>query len=196
MKQIWNKVRGVAAVVVAAVVLAFTFSSFADSAGYVKTSGTKNTSPTGWSFIQFSAPFAAATDTQYFMFTPAQLRDGDMDTTVARVHTQAVPLFTAASDASVDTVNIAWEVWVATDTTGWWGGSTRSKTRRGIWTVTAIGQDSATAGIVSRSFTIGNNTGGRQPFTMVVAIGKTPSAGKGNNIGNVAKADILQKVPK
>lgn len=190
MKQkLFKYLKGVAFVLVAFLMVV----AIGEATGYVKTIS-RIQSPTGWTFLRGSHTFVAATDTAYFMFTPNQPKSQTWyDTTVARVKAFSTPLFTAAADGSVDTVNIAYEVWSTSDTAGWWGGATRSKSYRGLWNVYSIGQDSGTAGIVSRNFTIGPSQGGHLPFVMVVAIGKTPSGGKGNNIGNVAKVDIIQR---
>lgn len=180
--------------VIAVVMIAlFMVLAIGEATGYVKTIS-RIQSPTGWTFLRGSHTFVAPTDTAYFLFTPNQPKSQSWyDTTVARVKTFSIPLFTAAADGSVDSVNIAYEVWSTSDTTNWWGGATRSKSYRGLWNTYAIGTDSGAAGIVGRNFSIGTSQGGAMPFVMVVAIGKTPSGGKGNNIGNVAKVDIIQR---
>lgn len=180
--------------VVAFVMIALvTVLAIGEATGYVKTIS-RIQSPTGWTFLSGSHTFVAANDTAYFLFVPNQPKSTlPFDTLTATIQFQSRPLFTAATDGSVDTSNVAYEIWATSDTTGWWGGATRSKSYRGLWNIQTIGQDSAVSGVVSRTFNLGRSILGVQPYMMAVAIGKTPSNGKGQNIGNVVKCVIGQR---
>lgn len=189
MKQkLFKYLKGVAFVLVAFLMVV----AIGEATGYVKTLS-RTTSPIGWSFLSGSHTFVAANDTAYFMFTPAQPKfsvSTAYDTLTATIQVQSRPLFTAAADGSVDTSNVAYEVWATSDTSGWWGGATRSKSYRGLWSVQSFGQDSATSGVTARTINLGRAILGVQPYMMVVAIGKTPSGGKGQNIGNIVRVNI------
>lgn len=182
MKQkLFKYLKGVAFVLVA-FLMAFSVS---DGAGYVKTL-TRTLTPTGWVFLRGSHTFVAATDTAYFLFSPAQAKAISQDTSRALISCQIRP----ASDTS----NIAWEVWSTSDTSGTWLGKTAPSVRSGLWNITAIGRDSVGSGYVSRNFNIGHRQFTNQPYVMVVAIGKAAvSGGKANEIGNVAEVNIIQQ---
>lgn len=182
MKQKLFKSLKVVAVLMIAL---FTVLAIGEATGYVKTL-TRTQTPTGWVFLRGSHTFVAATDTAYFLFTPAQAKAISQDTSRAMISCQIRP----ASDSS----NIAWEVWSTSDTSGTWLGRTAPSARSGLWNITAIGRDSVASGYVSRNFNVGHRQFANQPYVMVVAIGKAAlSNGKANEIGNVAEVNIIQQ---
>lgn len=160
--------------------------SLSEATGYQKRP-TSLLTPTGWSSLKFVHQFVAVNDTAYMLFTPGQRKlNGSAfnDTTAAIVQLQVRP----ASDTS----NVGYEIWGTHDTTGFWGGKTRSIVTNGLWTkITGLGRDSVASGYTSRRLVIGSAYLGDYPYICVVAIGYSAlSNGKGNEIGNIVTGYI------
>lgn len=186
MKDLLKKIgKGVAIFLVVLISLV----AIGEATGYVK-GITRNTSRIdGWTFLTGSHTFLAAQDTAYFLFTPNQLGDGATDTTVAR----AKVILRGIGTGNIDSITTFTEIWSTSDTTGWWGGATRSKDYRGMWKKYAVGVDSGVTG-KERTIGIGNSYGGRLPYMMVVVAGKaTVSGGVANKVGNSVQVDIFEE---
>jgi len=79
------------------------------------------------------------------------------------------------------------------DTSGWRKGS--ATFNNGVWNkFTSEGTDSSVAGYVPRSLYVGvNRHNGRHPHTALVAIGKAPSNGKANYVGNQVEVNVINQ---
>lgn len=181
MKDLLNKIAKGSRVIIALSLIAVFFLSVA-ATGFVISNYERVQSPAGWVFLKYSATFAVATDTNYFLINAGQRDIGNIhDTLSAFIQTQIRPLS--------DTSNVQWEVWSSSDTSGWRLGTVFMK--NGMWSKYTVARDSAASGIVSRVIYVGPSNGGDQPFICLVGIGKSAlSNGKGNEVGNVLRAYV------
>lgn len=181
MKDLLNKIAKGSRVVLALFLVAVFFVSVA-ATGFVITSYTRIQTPTGWNFLKYTATFAVATDTNYFLINVGQREIGNIhDTLSAFIQTQIRPLS--------DTSNVEWALWSSSDTAGWRIGTVF--VGNGMWNKYTVARDSAASGIISRVIYVGPSNGGDQPYLCLVGIGKSAlSNGKGNEVGNILRAYV------
>lgn len=156
-----------------------------EATGYKKSYTVVQNKPNGWNILTYSHTFVGTTDTVYFPFTPNRPSANYLDTLIANITAKVTP--------ANDTSNVAWEVWVTSDTTNWWVAAS-NKFDASIWSKTAVGRDSTASGTNFRVIPVGTATyKGWHPYIMLVGIGKDALPnGKGNEIGNVIKVDIIK----
>lgn len=137
-----------------------------------KTSPSTYTSWGNGGITMFAHTFVAATDTCYMVFPVPRPKAGT-DTIVAVASMYSAPVGQTGTN---DTSNVYWGYQWSDDNSVW-------------STLTELGQDSTATGVsdtyISRCHIIGSYDGtGIHPFYRLVAIGKVPSGGKLNVIGN------------
>ena len=155
-------------VVIALVCTLTLMGSYTKSATYPK--------PPEWGggMWKFTHTFVAATDTVYFPFSVPRSRSAS-DTIAVRADLYVAP---SGQSGATDTCNVIWYYQWSDDNS--------------IWSAlgTAVGADSLTTGVSDTynapvQYCVSRYTqGGIHPYHRFVAIGKIPSGGKLNIIGN------------
>jgi hypothetical protein len=130
---------------------------------------------------KFTHTFVAATDTCYMPFSPPRPKTGT-DTIVVVVDCGVAAYGQSGTN---DTLNVGWYYQWSDDNTN-------------FQTATTIGIDSsatATEGVYEwKQKTISIYTdGGIHPYYRIIAIGRTPSGGKANFIGNKIIVNLLRQ---
>ena len=166
--------------------------------GYVNdwTAVTNSTGgPAGWNWVRQTQSFpgtanAVSNDTLFFIFNPQAPKQDITDTLIATIGIIAKP---GTSYGAADSLQIKYEIWTSDDTSGWRKGSVTFN--NGVWNkFTSEGTDSSVAGYVPRSLYVGaNRHNGRHPYTALVAIGKNPSNGKANYVGNHVEVNVINQ---